>query len=317
MEFGALLQLETVQKIIINTLLVSIPEELFLVMFILIMLGEFEYWKEDECKKIINNWDYSRILIPTIVAALLSNILRYTIVDFDISTPVSIIVFYILIILTNDIFGDASCAKWMGKAFIFLIFGSLIMFVIEFSYIPFVLYSSGKSINEINNDVMLNFVVSIPSRLIEFIIIAVFIIKKRTLMKAKIIGLIFENRILATFTIVIAIFSFSIALLMAKLIGYEKVLGNITPSLRFIIIIGICIFPIINISGLVWCVYYVENRAFQKQKVTRDKLNNILNNVKICTANDNYDTIKWKLNEIVMDIEDVSNNLYKVGKNEL
>jgi len=75
--YDTLFQYTGVQKILLNTFFVSFPEELFLIMFTLILVGEFEYWKEDECKRLINRFDYVRVFVPTIVAALISNTLRY------------------------------------------------------------------------------------------------------------------------------------------------------------------------------------------------------------------------------------------------
>lgn len=307
----SLLQWGIFQKIIFNTLLVSIPEELYLVMFTLILVGEFEYWKEDECKKLINRWDYGRILIPTLTSALLSNILRYTGVNYDIASLITILTVFVIIVLTNDIFGDASAMKWTGKAFAFLMIACITVGVSEFIYVPFVVYGTGKPIQEINKDIWLNFVVSLPSRIIQYSILLYFVSRKRTLLKGKIIMHIVSNPVVLVITSAITLFDLLFYIVAYNLIVYEQVLINISHIMQIIIIIGITLFPILNISGLVWAVYYVKNKEMNDKKTASEKLENMLKDIKLYTNNENYDNIKWKLNEIGMGIEEIATNLYK------
>lgn len=309
-----LLQLDTIQIIILNTIIVSIPEELFLLMFTLILVGEFEYWTDEECKKLIHKYDYVRILVPTLAGAVLSNILRYSGLNFGAISLIPPIIFFILIILTNDIFGDASALKWTVKSFVFLLLGLIILYITEFTYTPFVIYATGKSLKEVNNDLLLNFLFSIPSRLIQYSILAFFVVKRRTLLKANIIKIIFGSKILAMWTLIIVTFDFTFMFIMVKVVGYEKVLASMPSELRFVVIIAICVFPILNISALLWCIYYVENRAKRKQKEVAEKLNILSNEIKKYTINENYDNIKWKLHEIETYIKQVGQSLYPVSK---
>lgn len=316
--FQNLLQLATLQKIVLNTLFVSIPEELFLVMFTLILIGEFDYWKEEECKKLIHRWDYSRILIPTLAAALLSNILRYTFVDIDISSPVTILTVFVLIVLTNDIFGDASALKWMAKAFVFLVVACIVVGLSEFVYVPFILYSTGKTLEKINSDIFMNVLVSLPSRIIQYSILLYFVSQKRTLLKGNVLKYIVESPILALISAVVALCDLLFCIVTYKLIVYEKILINISLTSQISIIIGVIIFPVLNILGLVWSVYYVKNKEMSDKKIASEKLNNLLDSIKSYTYNANYDNIKWKLNEIGMGIEEISTKLFadnKKGKN--
>ena len=309
--FQSLLQWDILQKIVLNTLLVSIPEELFLVMFTLILLGEFDYWKEDECKKLINRWDYGRILIPTIVAATISNILRYMFVDIDISSPVTIFTLLVLIVATNDIFGDASAMKWVGKAFAFLMLACVIVGITEALYIPFILYGTGKTLEEINNNIFLNLLVSLPSRIMLSSILLYFISQKRTLLKGKVLKCIISNSIVLTITSIVSLFNVIFFIVAFKIINYDRALLNMRLSMQILIIVGVILFPILNISGLLWNVYCIKNKEINDKKIASDKLSILLNEIKIYTEKENYDNIKWKLNEIGMGIEEVVTDLYK------
>lgn len=314
---GQLLQLDTIQKIFLNTLLVSIPEELFLLMFTLILVGEFEFWADEECRKLINRWDYTRILVPTLTVALLSNIERYSDLNSSFASLIPIVVFFILIVLTNDIFGDASAMKWTGKALLFFILGFIILYISEFCYTSFILYGTGKTITEINNNILLNFLISLPSRLIEYSILIFLVVKRRTLLKANIIRPIFESKITTFLTFIVVIFDFVFMFVMVKAICYEKVLVNIPSDLRTLVIMGISLFPVINLSGLIWGLYAMKDGEIQANKVTSDCLYNLLNEITLYTNNDKFDNIKWKLNEVGLSIEKIAKNLYLTDKKQI
>jgi len=305
-------------KIILNTVLVSIPEEIYLVMITLILVGEFDYWKEEECKKIINRWDYSRILIPSVTVALLLNVARYTNMDVNISSTVCLIIFYGLIVITNDVLKDARPLKWMSKAFIFLIVAQISVGLIELLYIPFILYGTGKTIDEINNNIFINFLVSLPTRLIQLMILAFFVSKKRTLLKGNLIKCLVSSPVISILISAVIIFDLLFLFIMHKVILNERILLSVPHAMQILVIVGAVLFPILNISGLVWAIYYNKNREMIDKRNTSNKLENLLDDIKSYTNDENYEDIRWKLNEIGNAIEEIAENLYseKNSKNK-
>ncbi len=301
---------DTIGKILLNTILVSIPEELYLLMFTLILVGEFEIWGDENCKKIFHDYDLARILVPVISAALLSNIFRYCELDNNILQIVPIIVFYILIVLTNDIFGDSSAAKWMGKVFLFLGLAFLILVLAEFSFATLFLYVSGKTVTEMNSNILLNFAVSIPPRIIEYSVLIFFIVRKRTLLKANLIIPILESKISLFLTIVVLVFDLAFMLIMIRIVTYEKILNNISESFRIVIILGITFFLLINLSALVWGFYNIKNRELQDKKDVSGRINDLVKEINTYTVTDKYDSIKWKLYEISKEMNEISACLY-------
>lgn len=69
------LQIETIHKIVMNTLLISIPEEVYFVLFTYILMGEFDQWEDEDCPRLFQPWNYPRVFIPAVAAAVISNIL--------------------------------------------------------------------------------------------------------------------------------------------------------------------------------------------------------------------------------------------------
>lgn len=306
-----LLNENIVGKILINTIFVSIPEELYLVMFTLIMVGEFEYWKESECKRLINRFDYVRVFLPTVTGALLSNILINTGLNssfFHFLTP---ILMYLLIVFTNDIFGDASAIKWMVKAFIFYIIGFLSIGIIEFIYVPFILSGTGWEMSDIRNNLLIYFMTSIPARLIQFTLLSYLISRKRTLLKGHLIKSILTNPVLTVILSLLVLANILFLQMFGSAIILDKLLISISGFSQMLIITGVVTFPILNISGFLWCFYLLKNNEIKDKKLASEKLNKLLKGIELYTDNSNFDNIRWKLNEIGVGIEDVAENLYK------
>ena len=309
--FEASLQCDILQKIILNTLLVSIPEEFFLVMFTLILVGEFEIWKEPECKKLIHKYDYERILIPTIVSALLSNVLRYSGLNYDATSVITILAVFILMIITNDIFGDASALKWIGKCFVFLILACIIVGISEFLYVPLVVYGTGKPIQEINQNIIVNFLVSLPSRMLQYIILIYLVYHKRTLLKGSILKHILLFPVPLLITSLIVFFDLVFYIIACNLIIYKRILVNLTIISQVTIIVGIILFPMLNIFCMTWLVWYIKNKEENNKRIASEKLSNLLKEMEIYTDNPKRGNVKWKLKEFGMGIEEVASSLYK------
>jgi len=304
-------QWSTIQKIILNSVFVSIPEEFFLTMFTLIAMGEFDYWQEEECKKLINPWDYSRVFVPTVVTALLVNIFRYYKVNIIIGNIIPIIVFFILLSITNEILHEAKALKWILKAILCFLLGFIILGISEMLYLPFVIYSTELSMQKINNSILMNFLLSLPSRFIQYFILIFLIIRKRTLLKGNIVKYIISNPLITFITFTIVIFNLSFLAIMYNAIIYRNLLTHLSFLIRSIIIVTVQLLPIINIASLIWGIYHTANHAATKQKDASDTLYNLADNIKVYINNSEYNDIAWKLNEISGIIENVSQDLYE------
>jgi len=305
-------QWDTIQKIILNTILVSIPEELFLTMLTLILMGEFDYWCEEECKKLINPWDYSRLLVPTISVALPSNIFRYYEINNIITNIVPLIIFLTTLALTNEVFNEPKAFKWMLKAILCFLLSFITLGLSEMIYIPFVLYSTGLSIKEINNNVLINFFVSIPVRALQYSILIFNIVRKRTILRGNIIKQITSSSLILIITFFAIILNLSFLSIMNNAIINHQLLHKAPLSIKLTIVIGVVLVPITNISSLIWGIYHSASRVAEKQKDVFNSLYNLADNIKTYMENNEYNNVTWKLNEISKTIEDISQKLYKI-----
>ncbi len=313
--FEGFIALDVIQKVLLSTVLISIPEEFFVFMATLILMGEFDYWKEDECDRLFQKWDYVRVFVPTVVSALLSNILRYAGVDSGIITVTMIATGLILMVLTGDLWDDAKVMRWIGKAALYLLIVALAIGVIDLLSIPLVMYGTGKTIQELQNNVLLFFAISLSPRIIEYTILAFLIAKKRTLLKANIVNVVFESKILTTLSFVVLTANVVLLLIMVRFVFYDEILHSLAFDSRIIIILAACIFPVLNISLFFWSIYYVKNREVQKQRNLAEKLDYLTKEIELCTNSDFYDNLKWKLTSVQKDMEDISLNLYHPPEN--
>ena len=305
------IQCSAFKQTILKTVFVSIPEEFFLVMFTLILVGEFDYWKEAECKRLINRFDYVRVFLPTITGALLSEILRYMGYRSGIFQFIPFIIMYILIALTNDIVSDANSLRWMAKTFIFLMSGILIIGISEFLYTPFVLHKANLSLAKVNDSFLLYFLLSLPMRLIQFSILLYFVCKKRTLLKGKLLKPILSNPVLAVIFGLILFLNILFLELVYKAIVVNGMFVVNSHELLTIVLIGIVLFPMINISGTLWGFYHMKNKDTSEKKIASDKLHILQKEIELYSNSGSYDNIVWKFNEIGIDIEKIADSLYK------
>lgn len=310
--FCSLIHWNIILAILLKTIIISIPEEFYIIMLTLILMREFDYWKEEECKKIFDRWDYFRVFIPVIASALVPNILRYLKVDIDIVSLVSMATALILIILTGDIWGDSTALKWIGKAFLFLLVAVLTVQIIEYSYIPFFIYGSGKTIEQINGDIVLLLFVSLPARIMQYAILAFLYAKKRTLLQGKILNTIFKSKGLTIFSSILVVSNIAYMVTIIKTICFGRILSQLPADLRTIVIIATFIFPLLNIIIFLGSIYYVKNKETENQDKVTQKLNDLSNELESYTDLKDYDNIRWKLYEFQKKIDTISKDLYNV-----
>lgn len=307
--FETLFQMDIIVNIILHTLFVSIPEEFFWVVFVYLLVGEFDYLKYNSTIKFIQSWDYPRVIYPVIITALLSNIVRFSGIDSEFASLVTILSVFVLIVLFGDIGNNAAALKWIGKIFIFVLLTLLLIFVLEFSYMPFILYGTGMTIKQLYNSIVLTILISIPERIVEYSILIFLISNINMINKFNIFKVIFKNKILSLITISLLIIDALYIVFTVKFIVFEQILKNIDLVLRVSIIVFICIFPIFFIFIYLCSIYYLKKMEIKKQIDLSISIQNIIEDIKLNTNTEQKDTILWKLNSYSNSLESINKKL--------
>ncbi|MCR4441308.1 MAG: hypothetical protein QHH10_04100 [Peptococcaceae bacterium] len=279
-------------------------------LFTYIMMGEFDQWEDEDCRKLFQPWDYSRVLIPAVASAAVSNILRYTGASPDIVTLGTFLALFFGIVAMGDVLNNAGALKWIGKAFFFLILSILSAGLCELLYVPFLLYGTGESLLTINENLFLNFIFSLPSRFLEYSLLVFLLAHKRSLLKARIIKIIFESKVLVALTIAALLINLYFYLIMYNVVCYEKALVALPAGLRLAAVLGVCLFPVVNLSALVWCIYYLKNSETAKKKAASASLRKIVAEIKAYPEGGNRDHLVWALNGLAVNLEEVADELY-------
>lgn len=232
-----------------NLILVTIPEQLFLVVMTLILLKKFGIldilmWKQNI------KW----ILIPAIPISIIEDINAFFL-SSPIITFINLIFFYILMvyILRNN--NDGNFTKNDHKR-LFLNFGLsfLILGVLESITVPLMLILLDKSLTFINDNVLWNFIASIPSRVFELLIVSFLIIKNNNVVKIKLLDFITKSNFHLISIVTFIIMSNIFAVYAIRWVGEYKILenkvsilGQIITSMSILIVPAIMLFWVLVI----------------------------------------------------------------------
>lgn len=227
---------------LLNMILVSIPEELFLTMMTLIFLKRFDLLDVRMWKHNIK-W----IMIPALPIALMINLFRYiVIIPKPLMTIINLIIFYLLLIYIIKKTSFNFIIKDYTKILVSFSLSFIIWGILESITCPLILYLMNKPIEFFNNNFLWNLMFSIPSRIFGYILIIYLVIRHNNIIKIKLFEVIFKNNFMSISIISFAILSNVFAVYILKLIGINKILEDkISLIEQMLITMSVLILPAI------------------------------------------------------------------------
>ena len=272
-------------SLIISIIIVSIPEELFLVLFSLILLKRYDLieLKKDNIFK---------ISIPVVITAVASNILRYYLP----STKDYIIIIGIIIIVASIIIiYGLSRPKEIIKVIICTLLSMIVYAVIQTAYVPLLLYGTSVPIEELNKPGLLIFIWSLPERAIEFSILSYFLSKKKSFLRVNLIKVISDSPKLTMITTVVLLFNILFIAAVVKVIGYERVLVGLRFDIQIIFIVCLLLLPVLNLAALFIAIYYIKDRDALKRFNIQQELNVSISDIRFFLKRREYDRIEQEM----------------------
>jgi len=249
-------------KLILNIILVSIPEEIFFVAFALLIQKRHDLLKP-------NRRNVLRFSVPVLSLAFLSNILRtFFEVTADFMPIIAVLILFVSTALVYKIKG----VRQLLKVFASYILSYLAVSIIQLSYIPLLLNTTGITANELNNYGLLLVLISLPERVIECCILAYLLSKRTNLIKINIFKEIFKNRTISVVTIGVFILNVVFVTLMGKLVFFNRILYNLGIVVQFVVIEGVLIFPILNIAMLFGVIYNMAAKEKFERMLSRERI---------------------------------------------
>jgi hypothetical protein len=201
---------------ILNVLLISIPEEAFIVIIAFLIMSRYDLLDTTMLKQSIIN-----ILIPTIPVAIYFNLIKIEIVNTQniiIASGYNIIInilpFIILYYLLYFVY-IKNYSKHKGKVLLGMFGGFISYFFIEGFILTFMTYFMNIPMDNIGNNFETKLLLSLPCRIIEYGIIFYLLTKFNLNINFK---SIFVHKSTRNSIIIISLFDITILILTAKFI---------------------------------------------------------------------------------------------------
>lgn len=251
----------------LNTIFVSIPEEFVWVVFTLILLKRWDLLD-------IYRWKYNlkQIMIPVIPVAIAINLMRYvlhinSLVNF-ITIEIMMCCLVIYLIKKNNFLQEK--INYIKIILSVLLADFIIILMTEIISVLSIVFIFNLNINEINNNVVFNIVLSILPRILQILIITYCIYKQNAGKMINHIEVISKNKILSVST---AVFIFTVVItivVFARFIYGMQYLSNYILITKLLLLILLVLIPVILISS-----YFISicNLLYENSKLQREKEN--------------------------------------------
>lgn len=251
----------SITDLILNILIVSIPEEFIMTMCILIVLRQWQF-----LSKFFWQQNMIRVMIISVIPiAIITNILKFVIKIDDGS---QLLISTTLFIIAVSILINVKTIKQFLKVCGFSLIG-IALFILTELITAFILkYGLKIDMAHIPLDPLLIFLVAIPERILQYGVLLYIYIRQNSLIQINIINMIKQNKLLQSIIILFTTIDIFITILMLKYIFIENILHSLSLEQQmFIIIIG---FSMIILSMLSMWIYVIS--IFPLEKYKQNKL---------------------------------------------
>jgi hypothetical protein len=246
------------QQFILNLVLVSVPEEIFLTIATLILLGKHNFLYKNRLGKNALKLS-STVVVPM---ALISNLLKIFVKDSNVSLIVCLLIFIFLISLL--------CKSTGIKEYINIFVCTFKVFTMfmatEILTLLIVIYIFKLTPDYFNKTAQLNFYITIPERIIQFSYLAFYYFKLNGATQVKVFELVMENKTLKILTVVSSTVVFIILGGMLKLVIFDNILSPLSIEHQMFIILAFLSIAILFLA-ITWIyavVIYAQEKGIQK-----------------------------------------------------
>lgn len=283
-----------VVPLILNILLVSVPEEAYLVVFALILMKRLDLIALERD----NLW---RIVTMVLIVAFSSTILRVVAVLDGTTAP-----FYglFLLFLLMAFMFRVKSPKGMLKLFLSLCAAFLSVFAMEIVVFTVTVPTQGYEAMELmNKPGLYGIVMSIPDRVIQVILVAMMLLKRQSFMKLGFFKVIIRNKPLAYITGALVVFNLLFLYIMFKLILYGNILSELPPVTKLLVVVLVIVFPLLNMSVLIGVINYSINKYTYTRVYVQDETRVLRVLVRSLLQQQRYGEIDMQLESYVDEIK--------------
>ena len=280
--------MQTIIQALANTIFVSILEESFIVAFSLMLLKKFDAL---EFNKGIN---VKRFLGAILIPAVFTNASRQFGVQDNFVLLIGVLSVYGALVLIYKIH---SPKKLLG-AFISILTAIVTFMAIELSYVPLLLRLLNTTVEEVNSSVLNNFLLSIPERTIEAVIIWAMWKKRFNILKVDVVKVITNSRVLSILSIVLLGMNVFMLGLSGKYVIFDRYLSGFPISVQMVFIVGTLILPIFNMVILYAIIYNLKYKEGYRKLFRRDNINSLVSILEESIQEGDYRMVRMALDDM-------------------
>lgn len=285
---------------IINTVLISIPEESFMVAFVLILMGKVDFLNFKKSNVI-------KFSIPVLLTAFTTGFLRI-ILKFGMEfTPfLGILLIFVPIVVLYEIKGLKKIMQCFGCTVISI----LITGLVQLAYVPVsmsIMRLTTEDINKVNLNVLC---LALPERVIEFLIIAVLYSKKKNIMRINPFRMILNNKTMSVIFFTNLIFNLFFVYIFTYEIYEKHILSELSILMQLLAVMFVIIVPVINMSSVVGIVYVLAYREKTKRMYIVEETKTVSALISVLSRRGNYTQIQDELKDFNQQIKDIEKAKY-------
>jgi len=250
--------------ILLNIIFTSLPEELFVSIITLIFLK-------------LNNlldiymWERSLkwITLAVLPVSIMINILKYIIIvpkqNMMISTMIIMILLMEYIVINNSY--DINFSLILKTA-VFTISGFVIVGLVEYSYCPIIFSLLDKPMSFFNNNVLYNFLLGLPARVLYLCVISFVVMKRNNTVQIDLFKIIFKNKLFVCSFLLIILARIYADSYIIKLVQSDSVVISLQFVDQLTIIAIIISFPIIVTTLVLMFINYLICKERKRNSVS-------------------------------------------------
>lgn len=261
--------MQNVVNAVLNTIFVSIPEEIVWVVFTLMLLKRMDLLD-------IYRWKHNikEIMIPVIPIAILINVFRYIL---HISNLANFLIIEVLmcglimyVIKRNNFLNEK--INYVKIIMSVIVSDFIIIFMTECFYAVIIFSMLNKSIVDINNNIWLNIVLSILPRLLQIAIVLTYLYKKNIQTKINYFETIFKDKILSISLLIFLLMTNLVYFLIFTYVVNTKMLQNCSLIIQIISSMSFLIIPIVFVILYMIPIIYLLYRNVKDKEQTDNML---------------------------------------------
>jgi hypothetical protein len=235
----------------LNIVLISLPEELFHVLFTILIL------KQHSCLE-RNGANILKLVLTAVPAAVLSNVLMDR-ADMNYFLCQSFC--FAIIFLTGIMVYRIRPGKDIVMGALGLGISFFLSMLFRSIYFIFVVYGTDIELSVFKEFSLLTFMGSLIDRGCQIALICIMMLKKKRYVRESFFSIIYKNRTMAIISLIVVLTDLLYIYIACDLVLFRKGLLVLGISEQMLAVFIILIFPVINLSSIYGIVVYSSNKC--------------------------------------------------------